>query len=241
MATYFTTFNEYSTGSPPSDWSLNGATSSEATVETFSGATSGYAFVVNADPNGRFMSFTWNDIAGTETDIETVMRFQCPGGFQGFYTGVGPIVRVQDAVGQYAAYSARVNNGGYAGPNALARGVYGGYATELDTASVFSGSASTWYWVRLRANGTNIRAWFWTHGDAEKTNADTPDCEVTDSTYTAGSAGFARDFTAAFVTGIDLAVDVFGVGTAGDAAPTSGGAVSYMGPKAGFYRMMLNN
>jgi hypothetical protein len=90
-----------------------------------------------------------------------------------------------------------------------------------DTAAGYAVNGNNKVWARIRCDGTTISAWFWEDGQTEKTNADTPDITGTNATYTTGLVGVFSDVGGTGTLSTDF--EFFGVGTDGDAAPTSTG------------------
>lgn len=223
---------DFSTGSI-SDWLLagDGFNSGEVTIGAVSGSLSGNGLMINNDGTStdRYFVLTWTS-AGSADDWEVLMHFRAPQGFDQYKGGAGAIARIDTGNALRPGYGARTSRNGYTSnrTNALVSGNLGNTSgTDFASANILANPppTNTWIWQRLRCNGTNVRAWFWLDGDAAKTNATAPDLEGTDATYTTGAAGIAWDCADnEFASGVELEVDYFAVGTAGDAAPAYGGA-----------------
>lgn len=205
MATYFTDFSEYSTGVHPPDWTERMSTADVAwTVESDAGATGGQ--VLRATPDApddqRFLS--WDDAEdGGHDDVEIVTKLRITSG--GIAYGVG--VRANNDIDVYnvvideAADEIRTNK--------LVNTTFTNLATTAETLV-----AGDWWWVRLRLNGTTVRARFWKDGNPEP---GTWDVDTTDSSISA--AGWVGLWI--FNGGQTVDYDVIGVGTNGDVAPDS--------------------
>lgn len=91
-----------------------------------------------------------------------------------------------------------------------------GTNTTIATATV-SRDAGIWYWVRVRVNGDQLKAKFWTDGTAE------PATWTLEGVTTRLTDGWVGMVTGAFTTTQNGVVDIdlFGVGTGGDSAPVS--------------------
>lgn len=97
---------------------------------------------------------------------------------------------------------------------AIYRGV-GATQTQLTTQSISGAAAGEWWHYRFQINGSALKVRVWEDGGSEP---GTWDIETTDSTYsTAGYVGLLKGANTN-----DHIWKKFGVGTNGDAAPTSG-------------------
>lgn len=93
----------------------------------------------------------------------------------------------------------------------------GGSITQIATATLSALSTDTYYWVRLRCNGTSIKAKVWADGGSEP---GTWDCDATDTSGPGAVDGYAGIYSPNAST---HTWDSFGVGTNGDTAPASAG------------------
>jgi len=93
----------------------------------------------------------------------------------------------------------------------------GGSITQIATATLSALSTDTYYWVRLRCNGTSIKAKVWADGGSEP---GTWDCDATDTSGPGAVDGYAGIYNPNNST---HTWDSFGVGTNGDTAPSSAG------------------
>lgn len=93
----------------------------------------------------------------------------------------------------------------------------GGSITQIATATLSALSTDTYYWVRLRCNGTSIKAKVWADGGSEP---GTWDCDATDTSGPGAVDGYAGIYSPNAST---HTWDSFGVGTNGDTAPSSAG------------------
>lgn len=89
-----------------------------------------------------------------------------------------------------------------------------GSVAQLYGGDAIANTADTWYWVRLRANGSTMKTRHWIDGDEEP---ETWNISVETTLTTAGWAGFyARQPACA-----PYDLGYFAVGTGGDTAPSS--------------------
>lgn len=211
MAQFYTNFSEYTTGVAPSDWSVTGGGGLD--VLESGGYTGGKAMSVSTpDSVRRWIQALWDDFP-SEDAVEVVSKFQINSA-SAFGQGFGPQLRHQTG-GTNDNYGASVVD--FAGATFLL-----GYGTSSSLGSIAispSGIYDTWHWSLIKASGTSIEAWYWEDGDTPKTSADTPDLSGTDSQgWNSGGLGMMMDVTDSSAL---MIVDVVGVGTDGDQAPTS--------------------
>lgn len=201
---WYTDFSEYSTGSPPSDWTEEWSTSPAEDIETNSGFGSKQ---LNIDHSTAvYFGYSWDDV-GDITDVDVLMR-----------------VRANTSGGQHAqrimirgagTTSTRTGYFAYINPNTNTYGVHeynSGASTSID-----SGSATidhdTWYWMRFRAQGTSLKFRYWegpyTH------EPDSWDIDATDSTVSA--AGWVG--VSSYSSDTDMDIDYFAVAEGGGTAP----------------------
>lgn len=230
MAQYSRDFSADTIGVTPADFTP-GATAlgtGTAEVEAFTGATGDQAFVIRPQSGNRHVPVRWDTITGDadRDDIELLMRFQTTENWAGFYEGAAILGRLEEGTFVLAsAYGAGLSNGGHTHYAFIGETTnIAGNLPEIATAYADPGfvpAQDTWYWVRLRINGTTLSAWFWEDGDPVETNADTPDITITDATLTTGTAGIMWDTN----SGQPLVIDFISAGTNGDAAPSPSAGV----------------
>ena len=199
MTQYFTDFSEYTAGAAPSDWSFP------------RNANSGWS--VEGDPKRlRLVSPTsaqhimWDDVSAT--DVEVFTKSAQVGG------------ALANRPRAWLRFSS--NNSGYmvsgliSGGGTLAVWRAPGTETFTQVASVSKSYAlTTVYCYRIRINGSSIKIRCWPDGENEPA---TWDIDTTDSTYSgAGSVGFGYPA----VNSRTMEYYTMGVGTDGDAAPTT--------------------
>jgi len=107
----------------------------------------------------------------------------------------------------------------------------GGSITQIATATLSALSTDTYYWVRLRCNGTSIKAKVWADGGSEP---GTWDCDSTDTSGPGAVDGYAGIYSPNAST---HTWDSFGVGTNGDTAPSSGGGGATITGDSGSYTL----
>lgn len=221
MAQYFTDFSGYTVGVEPSDWSERFlAPGSTITVEADGTATGGQVLrIVLASHADRILAWDAIDSDPDRADAEVVFKWIVTDPEETVHSiGVG--VRGSGGFSSETGYrlGAFDLSGGMPGDQSIEAHVNGA-ATTLDSAGIVI-NPGTWYWTRGRANGTTLQTKTWEDGSAEPGSWA---LTVVDSSVTA--AGWVGIFTA--VGGTTYEVDVLGVGTAGDTAPTeeaTGGA-----------------
>lgn len=220
MAQYFTDFSGYATGAQPSDWTTRWASvSTDWRVETNAAATGGKSlnFKSGTDDNNASL-LSW-DAAGTPADVEIVMRYRytgsvfdgLPAAIVGRASGTGAAKYGYFTI-HYDFFGQLVGLAEYANANSYV-------SSQIHGSSSYASSANTWYWLRLRINGTSIQGRAWADSSSEPA---TWTWSATDSTTSAG--GWVGVWTDG---GSSLQIDLIGVGTAGDAAPKSAPAASY--------------
>lgn len=213
MAQYFTDFSEYSTGVQPPDWTkrmdaftLTVESSGDATV------TGGQVLRLDSPSSDGHKMASWDDVEdGNHADVEIVAKIKLPGsGNNEQIAGIaGRAAGTASTTDWYRAAHVVLTD-----TSELAKHVSGSYTQLGSEANTLT--AGDWWWLRLRMNGTTIRAKFWKDGTSEPGSWEV---DTTDSSLSA--AGWVGVF--AWDNDDIVDVDVFGVGTNGDAAPTSAG------------------
>jgi hypothetical protein len=151
----------------------------------------------------------WDGPVPDTADVEIVCRFRSNAG-----------TSENNRIAALARGSGTTANGatGYLGPYfrgniRIASYSGGSFATHATISGTLS--SSTWYWMRFQLIGTALKVRRWADGDTEP---GTWDIEVTNSRISA--AGWVGLFHAGSGPSITY-YDRFGVGTGGDAAPTT--------------------
>ena len=223
MAQYFTDFTGESVGaSPPTGWTARG--DATAGWEVLTGPYAGYN---TATFSNQYDFLTWDTVGSVTGDVEIValMRFtndSFPGG-----------VAVHVQSGSVGGYPALFTFSGDAPAVWL---VSAGSDSDIDS-DVGTYAVDTDYWIRLQRTGTTVRARFWADGAGEP---GTWQSSGTDATHGSGYVGlFVRNWPGTRTW------KKVGVGTGGDAAPTSdpgggGGGTSIPVVSAGL-RQLMNN
>lgn len=233
------------------DWTVtgDGYDAGELTVETVAGSLSGQAAVINnsSATGDRYFIFTWDDV-GSNNNVEVLMRFRAPQGFDQYKGGAGAAGRVDTGSALRPGYRALTGYQTFSG--STSGYLTSGNSTNSPGTQIGSGvnivgnppPTNTWLWQRLRCYGTDISAWFWEEGDPPKTIADTPDITTTDATYTGGYCGIFWDCAdTEFASGVELEVDYFAVGTAGDEAPAYSSGTTAIAAISALRLRLMNN
>ena len=218
MAQYFTDFSEYTKDVAPSDWSQPWAAFATAEVRTsrYAGATGDAAFyIASGGANARYL-ITWDKVDPdvSRADCEVVMRFRHSEGNAHFHT----MSRAAGSSGSESGYRLGATT---SLTRVIAKYVAGTF-TSLSASGDGIGSGA-WHWVRSRVSGTDLKIKVWTEPAGEPAGWD---LESTDSDISAaGSVGFFQ-----FTGDRSVDMDLFGVGTGGDTAPTSPVSAGPTGP-----------
>lgn len=225
MAQYFDDFESYSTGSRPAGYSLQWDASSGFTCKTFSSQkTLAKAGIVSRDA----CSYDAVSSDGNRDNVEVLALVETSSAGSGSQKA-GVVCRGSGTGSAETGYAATIIS------SELRLNKYSsGTSTALATTSGKSLASNTKYWIRLRVNGTSLKARIWADGGSEP---GTWDHDTTDSAVS--GVGWAGLYTA--TTSNDYWYQI-GVGTNGDTAPSStpaAGATSFgFGPQ--FPRPILN-
>ena len=198
MAQYFTDFSEYTTGVTPSDWTQSGDTAESVIVVADVGATGGKIVQFPTENNFDRYYLSWDDV-GSVSDCEILVRARL------------------DVESNTSIYIAHARHDTTSIRDGIALEQRGGNVEILEENNTLSSTdrkwgSNEWFWVRLRVTGANFKARFWVSG----TEPTTWDIEVTGTDTSSGAVGFGEDNTKN-----PFEIDVFGVGTGGDSAPSS--------------------
>lgn len=211
MTTYFNDFNSYTTGLAPSDWTERtntGVISSTVVV----GGSDKILSVVKTSSSRTMMSWNAIDGDGSTDNIEILTKYNFAVVTSTVVAGVA--LRASGASGSESQY--HVTN--FGAQLRLAKIVSGMVITISQTASL-SLTANTWYWLRFRANSTSLKARIWADGGEEP---GTWAIDTTDSAVSGTGWGGVYGFTSTCAPNYDT----FGIGTAGDIAPSSGASAA---------------
>jgi hypothetical protein len=178
--------------------------------------------VIATSASSHLESLAWNDIDSDadRDDVEVLGLYRLPATST---TNRVFSVRVSTDSSR-TCYAVRLRNA-----DVYAYRVTGSTATQLGGDTTISLTTGNWYWVRFRIIGSAYKVKVWAEGDSEPTTGGAGDgwnVSNTDSTYsTAGSVGLLKGNN---TTAHEWSM--FGVGTNGDTAPSSGfAAVSFSG------------
>ncbi len=234
MAQYYTDFSEYTTSAAPSDWTARWVTSGVTyEVREEVGATGGkYLRGVRASSGARSL-LSWDAIDGDagRATLDILVRVRAsarPSNTQVF----GVTARASGAASSESGYNALpirmgISRVGFVG---ISKYVSGAFTTGLFEEKAWS--AGTWYWARIQYVGSTqrVRRWSGALGDEPGT---------WDATYTDSSLSSAGWVGLLFPsTDVTVDVDIFSVGTGGDAAPAGPpitGTVDAVAPAARVY------
>lgn len=211
MTQYFTDFSEYTADAQPSDWTSRWHAPTSWNVIDSAGATGGKLLRVSKSTLSR-TAVTWNEVDAdpNRATAEVLMRLSISSQVSSAYY-LGPASRVAGAVGEETGYYGPLVTASFNGRNAI--GKYdAGSPTEIAVQNA-EWTAETFYWIRFQVSGTalRMRRWAGTVGDEPATwNLDTTDAAVS----AAGAVGFIG------VADTTYDVDLIGVGTDGDPAPS---------------------
>lgn len=215
MAQYYTDFSGYTTGVAPSDWTARWVTSGVTyTVREESGATGGKCLRGVRASSGARSLLSWDAIDGDagRATLDILVRVRAsaqPSNTQ----VVGVTARASGSSGNESGYNALplrtgLTLDGFVGISKYVSGTF--------TSGIFeekSWTAGTWYWARIQYEGSaqRVRRWAGALGDEPGT------WDATDTDTSLSSAGWVGLLFPS--NGANIDVDVFAVGTGGDAAP----------------------
>lgn len=208
MTMFWTDFATDTLDAAPAGWTLNGWLAGEFVVVSDATAGGGKALkLAPAGSNARRVAL-W-DLVGTDTDTEMLIRARTPVAQTGGRTPI--LVRQQNGTSNLKGYVLSL-----AYNDVVSVLKYDTGATTLSPTATITGlnhhDTTNWYHIRLRVNGSSIKARAWNEGQAEPT---TWQLEITDASLpSAGSVGVFGYYTNSL-----LHVDYIGVGTNGDTAP----------------------
>jgi hypothetical protein len=220
MATFYTNFSNYAdTTALLAAWTPRFVTTGVTySLQTDGAATGGKVLrAVRASTSGRSV-LSWNaiDADANRDSVEILFRMrsnEVP--TSGAAVG-GGAVRASGSAGSETMYVGQLfldTPGGTPTPqHRITRYLSG--AVTLPASADVSWSADTWYWFRLRAEGTAIKLKRWAGAVGDEPGSWS--LEATDSGISA--AGWVGAWIFRFLT---LEWDVFAVGTNGDTAPSA--------------------
>lgn len=211
MATHFDDFGSATAGATPTGWTLRNRDVAEPwTINAFDDSGNKVARCDNNGQDDNLAAIT-KDSAGSISgacEILTKWRIQA-GEATNRKSSLAWIFINTAATAGYAAMwrqtEFRILEFSGGGENNFVGSAYTG----------FSPSANTWYWTRFSRDGSgNFSAKFWADGSAEPGSAHITGNNTAVTSGLLGVGGFSFDSTSDF--------DLVGIGTAGDAAPSSG-------------------
>lgn len=213
-----TNFQEYLTGSAPSDWTPQDVSGGSGSIVTASGSLSGKAFLfTNLNSGSGRITYSWNRAPSSFfPNVEVLVRgrqFSASGDTKPitgiFCRGSGP------GINSYYRMETRYRTA--SSFDTLVQMINSsGVINQTDgPAPLYSGTAPTpWLWNRLRVNGTTVQVRSWQDGQSEP---GTWLMTATDSSVTSGGlAGIIFTATSGVPT---IQIDFFSVGLNGFSAP----------------------
>lgn len=202
MTLYATDFSEYSTGSPPSDWSDFWNTGNfTANIESNAGSSSliGNKQLSYQTTAADRSCLIWDDI-GTVTDCDILVHIDAAA--SAFTSTSGPrlYARAGGTDGSESGYCLTLRS------DKLVLFRQDGPLFESVPFSTLGEDRG--YWLRFKLVGSSIKGKVWATDDIEPADWD---IEVTDSTTASGKVGFGG-----YYTNVDYAVDYFTCATGAD-------------------------
>lgn len=180
---FYTDFGSYTLGVQPSDWSTRWlATNSTWQVVSKSPSTSGRVLQHTATASAR-RALIWNAVGlPNDCDVKARLKTDTKATLQ---NGVG--VRIS-GVTQFAenGYFVQLASRAQLGQDILFGKYVAGAFTELGSVTDYNWSANTYYFLRLRCEGTTISAKYWGDSDTEPVSFQ---FSVTDASLSSGGAG----------------------------------------------------
>ena len=207
MAVYSTDFAGEVTGSPPANFTSRWTATNEAwTIREKAGALGGKCLEHTQTAAARRL-YSW-DTPGTDTNSEILLRWRSSFA-AGMTNQLYVTLRGSGAAGTEGGYLFRLTASTQVELGKYVAGVYTALGLAVNIPSV---AANKWYWVRVRVNGTAVKARIWDGDHASEPAAWT--IERTDSAIAAaGWVGVGSNVASGTQDFDDIAV-----GTAGDTA-----------------------
>lgn len=204
MAQFYTDFSGYSTGSFPQsgdDWTVEYPDDKSYSVVSDQSAEGSQIIRVSLGQfEGRDV-ISWDSKNGSNVEVVVKTRANADDVLS------GPSLRGGGGAESSTGYFIRAD----IDPNNVSIRPNDRSAAIASTS--ISLSSNTWYWIRFRANGNDLKGRVWEDGNSEPSAWD---IELTDSDYDQGWSGIHGGNVGGAV---DCDVDSFGVGTEGDTAP----------------------
>jgi hypothetical protein len=214
-AVYSTNFSGYVTGSAPSDWTARFVTGDVVySVEADASAIGGTVLrAVRTTSSGRSL-LSWDaiDVDVDRADVEVLCRVRSDSTTASATRG-GALVRGSGAAAAETGYTISLRTDLDVGTTRSAKFVAGTATTLVDTNQEIL--PDTWYWMRFRVTGTDLRVKRWAGAFGDEPGAwthETTDPDISD-------AGWVGAYHFAVQT---IEWDYFAVGTGGLAAPGPG-------------------
>lgn len=186
-----TDFSEYSTGVAPSDWTPRWVTSGVTyTVEEFEGANVLQAAVA---ANGRH-AISWDEADAAENDIEVLAKVRFASDLSANQTGPRIVIRGGGSATTEDGYTEQLRE---QPDQAEVLKVVSGTFSAIGS-SPGSVQADQWYWLRMRVEGTSIKAKRWVDGDSEPGMWN---IDETDASLSSGWIGFGAQTAMTYYCG----------------------------------------
>lgn len=190
-----------------------GASNFSAAPASSSDSLSGKRLVINKTTSDASRMAAWTAV-GSVTDVEVLARVKSLNASGSDHNWGQIDLRAGGTSGAEDAYYATFQKASGLTYLGLVR-IDGGSVFLIDDSAAFSWDTTNWFWLRMRAVGTAIKAKAWQSGSAEPASWTV---EATDSTFGSGVVGFGT-----YYSSIDSAVDWFSVALGGATAPGPSG------------------
>lgn len=214
MAQFFTDFSSDTVGSVPANWTVRSGSAGEHTIDTGQTGFGARYLKIDHDANWHTRFITWDEI-GSVADIEVVMRASFLVNSDDYTVDIGVRATTNaENTGYFGQY--KLTSG--AGALDTYRNVSGTF-TQMGTAPVSAGGAGSIHWVRMRVVGSDFYMRAWADGASEPATWDVT--QAATHITAAGVMGLASIWANA-----TMLIDLVGVGTDGDTAPTEAPSTS---------------
>lgn len=205
MARFYTDFSSLTAGTgTPDGFTLRWDTTNQTWTVVEDATATGGKYLRQTISSAARHALSW-DAAGTPAQVEILVRLRTS------VAGANrsrSLIRGGGTSGTENAYFVQFSAAGTDDGVSLAK-YSSGAAASLGDDLTLDYSANTWYWIRIQANGTAIKAKYWAGSVDDEPAAWA--YEVTDSALTSGWVGISG-----FGTGSNYDYDVLSVGTDGD-------------------------
>jgi len=180
---YITDFEEYTLSSPPGDWTEQWNTGNFSLDITTSGSLSKNIMQLDMT-SASMMAATWDDIPDcNDVDILTCITTIADGA-----NNIGPVARLSGSAASENGYIVWTN---FTSDQITLSRYNAGSGATLDTYSITL-DTSTWYWIRMRVVGANIRVKVWSGSRSDEPGSWHIDYDDSSPILSAGKVGLAE-------------------------------------------------